>query len=712
MRETNFIKQKKDNWIELERTMRSTQPEPEKLNDLFVQITDDLSYSRTFYPNRSVRVYLNGLAQQIFYSIYKNRRTTRGGFLSFWSKGLPGIMYRSRYELFLGMLLFWVPFIVGVLSGLMGEDGEFARMLMGDDYIEMTINNIESGDPMGVYKDDGIFTMFTYLFLNNLLVSFRYFALGVFLTMGSVVSLVFFGMYVGAFQFFFWEQGELVPSILGIWTHGSVEIPAAILAGVAGIVMGKGLVFPGTYSRMQAFVITAKKGVKIMIGVIPMILFAAFLEAFITRLTDTPDILRGSFITFNLCWILWYFLIRPYRLNTMNFDKHLPLIAITAAISAGGLFGALFLMGVEGAWLFGMIGFPVAMFIVIMAYEVFGLFQEMPDVEEEEEQLQPEREGALRFDLIKTAGEIFKDTFVVYGKNLGRNIGTAFATAGIFLGLVLLLGNGEPSDLFTFPAFELRSIQESPFGFLGMFFSFLFDGGIVDVVKSFLQFFNYDGAFLSPFFFANTLVYSLLAYISLRALKTSYVLSNPSETLKTGFWTQAGDFMKVLVPIGGMNVLLAMGNLNGFFIFLLFLTIPIFLFWTAVMVLEDKNPFTALGRTFNLFFTRMGNSIGLYLLLGLITFMVFLLIYSPALLFVLQNFGFNVATEQEGMDQLLVVCLAFSAQVLFGLMFPLVTMGFGLLYYSQVEIRDAKSLFEKVSRIGTGKRLRGLEREG
>ena len=67
MRETNFIKQKKDKWIELERTIQQVNPDPDKLNDLFVQITDDLSYSRTFYPNRSVRVYLNGLAQQIFY---------------------------------------------------------------------------------------------------------------------------------------------------------------------------------------------------------------------------------------------------------------------------------------------------------------------------------------------------------------------------------------------------------------------------------------------------------------------------------------------------------------------------------------------------------------------------------------------------------------------------------------------------------------------
>ena len=57
---------------------------PEKLLHLFVQILDDLSFSRTFYPNRSVRVYLNGLAQQIFFKIYKNRKSRIRRFFTFW----------------------------------------------------------------------------------------------------------------------------------------------------------------------------------------------------------------------------------------------------------------------------------------------------------------------------------------------------------------------------------------------------------------------------------------------------------------------------------------------------------------------------------------------------------------------------------------------------------------------------------------------------
>ena len=67
MRETKFIQQNKEKWQEFESFLDGQYKDADKLSNLFIQVTDDLSYSRTFYPNRSVRVYLNGLAQQTFF---------------------------------------------------------------------------------------------------------------------------------------------------------------------------------------------------------------------------------------------------------------------------------------------------------------------------------------------------------------------------------------------------------------------------------------------------------------------------------------------------------------------------------------------------------------------------------------------------------------------------------------------------------------------
>lgn len=60
--------------------------------------------------------------------------------------------------------------LVGVLSSAMDE--EFARVILGDSYIEMTKENIASGDPMAVYKQKGALGMSLGIAGNNLFVAF------------------------------------------------------------------------------------------------------------------------------------------------------------------------------------------------------------------------------------------------------------------------------------------------------------------------------------------------------------------------------------------------------------------------------------------------------------------------------------------------------------------------------------------------------------
>ncbi len=702
MRETNFIKQKKDKWIELERTMQQTNPDPEKLNDLYVQITDDLSYSRTFYPNRSVRVYLNGLAQQIFYSIYKNKKGTVRKLFSFWTKDLPLILYQSRWELLLGILIFWIPFIVGCLSGSIGGDEEFARQLLGDEYIDITLANISSGDPMAIYKHQTPITMFFTIFFNNVVVCFRFFMFGILFGLGSIIELLNFGLYVGSFQYFFYEQGELLQSVLGIWAHGSIEIPAAILSGVSGIVMGKGLVFPGSYGRLQAFILSARKGIQIMIGTLPLIFIAAVIESYITRLTETPDIIRAIFISFNLFVVLLYFVILPYIVGTKNFIQKIPLISAVTLIGMLLLTILLWMFDVSNPVYIALIAFAPIALIVIKLFSIFGLFTPKK-IEEKEDKLQTESNSNIRFDQLKSSGEIFKDTFIVYKKNMSKIISIAFITAAIFTSFTLLFVPGKATDIYGFPVnFEEFLIDLWHFSTGGLTGNSIFIG----------QFFNYNNGFISPHFITNCIVYSIITYISLTAIKSIYYKQKNIFKTQQTLSSKIADFLKVSVVVVIANILLLLGNEAGFFNFLLLLIMPFLLLWAAILVLEGVNLFKGLGRAFELFLTRVGNSYLLYLILGLITIMVLMLLFSPVMFFILDNFGNNLRTSQSDMDELVIVALIYITQTTFSLIFSLVVMGFGLLYFSQMEIRDAKSLSEKIQTIGMRKRIRGLEREG
>ncbi|MFT6148606.1 MAG: hypothetical protein ACJAUH_001292, partial [Saprospiraceae bacterium] len=217
MRETKFIEQNKQKWREFERTLESNKKDPDKLSDLFVQITDDLSFSRTFYPNRSVRVYLNHLAQKVFYNIYKNRKTKGRKFLRFWTDDLPQIMFEARKDLLIAFVLFLFAFAIGAVSTYMNP--EFPRVILGDMYVDMTIENIKNGDPMAVYKNDNELISALSITQNNLRVAFFTFVGGVFFMIGTIGVMLYNGIMVGAFQMFFAMQDSYAfkESLLTIW---------------------------------------------------------------------------------------------------------------------------------------------------------------------------------------------------------------------------------------------------------------------------------------------------------------------------------------------------------------------------------------------------------------------------------------------------------------------------------------------------------------
>ena len=325
MRETQFIDQNKEKWKELEQTLEGKHQNPEKLNELFVQVTDDLSYSRTFYPNRSVRVYLNGLAQRIFLLLYKNRKSSRRRLITFWTAELPQLISESGPAFRLSFLVFLVSVIIGMMSSAM--DPEFPEVILGESYIQMTLENIDSGDPMAVYKEKGKFGMFLGITMNNLYVAFLTFVMGAFYMIGSIAILVRNGIMLGTFQYFFIERGLFWESFLTIWIHGTLEISAIIIAGAAGITMGRGLVFPGTYTRLQSFQKSARKGLKIMLGITPIIILAGFFEGFLTRMTQIPELLRGLFILFCLLFVLIYFVWYPLWRKTKGLRPNSLLIS-------------------------------------------------------------------------------------------------------------------------------------------------------------------------------------------------------------------------------------------------------------------------------------------------------------------------------------------------------------------------------------------------
>lgn len=313
MRESLFVKQNSSKWKSYEQMHPAS---PDELADRFVDITNDLAYAKTFYPKSKTTAYLNGMASVLHQSIYKNKKEESGRFINFWKYELPLLFYKYQKLLLYSFIFFVVSAAIGALSAR--YDDTFINLILGEGYVNMTNENIAKGDPFGVYKRQGEIEMFLMIAFNNIKVSLYMFLSGIFFSVGPVFFLLRNGVMLGSFEYYFFSKGLGAESILVIWIHGTLEILAIIIAGGAGLVLGHGILFPKTFTRLQAFIRGAKDATKIALGIIPIIILAAVFESFITRHTDMPLWLSIAILSGSLFFMIWYVIIYPRQLINRN----------------------------------------------------------------------------------------------------------------------------------------------------------------------------------------------------------------------------------------------------------------------------------------------------------------------------------------------------------------------------------------------------------
>jgi uncharacterized membrane protein SpoIIM required for sporulation len=314
MKEAAFIKQNKNRWEEFEKVVKHQRDaHPDRLAELFIQVTDDLSFARTQYPQSRTTHYLNSLASKVHLEIYKNKREETNRFITFWKYELPEVMYNTRKPLLYAFIIFMVASIMGAVSSLYDET--FVRLILGDAYVNMTLENIKNGNPTRVYASSDELNMFFRIAWNNVMVSFWVFVFGIFTSLGTGFHLFRNGVMVGAFIMFFFKEQQLAQAFPVIMMHGTIELSSIVIAGAAGFAMGNGLIFPKTYSRLMSFRRGAVQGLKIVVGLVPFFILAAFIESYITRYAFMHWSLKTLIIGVSAVLMLYYFMVYPVKLK-------------------------------------------------------------------------------------------------------------------------------------------------------------------------------------------------------------------------------------------------------------------------------------------------------------------------------------------------------------------------------------------------------------
>ena len=136
---------------------------------------------------------------------------------------------------------------------------------------------------------DSDLAMFGFYTLNNVSIGFRTFAGGIFFGIGSILLIVFNGVFLGATASHLSSigyGGTFFPFVVG---HSGPELTALVLSCAAGLNLGWSLIAPGRRTRTAALKRAAIQSVTLIYGVAGLLLLAAFIEAFWSARTSVPD---------------------------------------------------------------------------------------------------------------------------------------------------------------------------------------------------------------------------------------------------------------------------------------------------------------------------------------------------------------------------------------------------------------------------------------
>ncbi|BCT92145.1 membrane protein [Lysobacter helvus] len=180
----------------------------------------------------------------------------------------------------------WHPELVHTLLSPM-EVAQFERMY--------DPGNVDVGRTSGT--DVAMFGLYIF---NNISIAFRTFAAGLLAGVGTAFVLLFNGVYGGAVAGHLHGVGFDGPLWRFVVGHSAFELTGVVIAGAAGLRLGVDLLAPGQRRRVDALIEAGRRGALLSVGVLGMLLVAAFVEAFWSSIGT-----RDPIITFTVGAVLW-----------------------------------------------------------------------------------------------------------------------------------------------------------------------------------------------------------------------------------------------------------------------------------------------------------------------------------------------------------------------------------------------------------------------
>jgi len=321
LRSDRFRLEREADWKRLEAIVsRMERGQLRKLSDEDVQalpvlyrtVASSLSIARETSLDAATLRYLEALVQRAWFLVYGPRVSLGSWFRRF----LGGGWSASVREIWPDLLVALAVMVAGTVVGwlLVASDQEWYYSLVPGQFADTRVpgatREVLLSTLFGNQDKDGLSMFAAYLFSNNAQVSILAFALGFAFGIPSLMLLVQNTGTLGAMLWLYHGQGLTLDFVAWLAVHGTTELFAILLAGGAGLHIGRSMAFPGDKPVMQATAEAGRRAAQVMAGVVLMLVVAAMLEGFARQLINNTQgrLTVGMFML--AFWCAYFFAFR------------------------------------------------------------------------------------------------------------------------------------------------------------------------------------------------------------------------------------------------------------------------------------------------------------------------------------------------------------------------------------------------------------------
>lgn len=319
-----FINERKDNWKRLEDLLSMLQGtslrglsklEVREFGELYRRAAADLAIARAETRDPKLVNYLNSLVIRAHGKIYRAEGEGANLIWQFFAEDLPRTFRANVRYIALAFGIFAAFALFGFTATWIDIDFTNFVMLSG------VTDEINSNNQWWLDLNKANQVGASRILSNNILVTFRVFAMGALFGIGAVYDLAFEGARLGSIFAACFRLNPPFGQSLATFVvgHGVIELSTIFFCGGAGMMIGYSMINPGDLTRGQAL---KKKGIeaaKIVIGSACFLVVAGLIEGFISPSSLPPELKIATGVFTGLVMYSYLFLVgRETRVEDLN----------------------------------------------------------------------------------------------------------------------------------------------------------------------------------------------------------------------------------------------------------------------------------------------------------------------------------------------------------------------------------------------------------